>query len=99
MPRNVRNFWLEGRIDGRASEITGGPVSAGGGFTLTVYQRDGGRVTTAARITGWATPDGTLRLDVEPLGHEFKAIDGLLQRIDENGSTMFPNGIRVETKR
>lgn len=32
MPRNVRNFWIEGRIDGRESVLKGGPKNKAGGF-------------------------------------------------------------------
>lgn len=39
MPRNVRNFWIEGRIDGRDSTFAAGPATKDGGFSLTIKQR------------------------------------------------------------
>lgn len=65
MPRNVRNFWIEGSTDGRASAIKGGPVSKDGGIDLTIYQRTAGDVMKAASIYGIARSDGTLALVIE----------------------------------
>lgn len=65
MPKNVRNFWLDFDIDGRTS-LEGGPRSAGGGFSGTVYMRGEGGVQTAVRLTGEAFSDGELRLYVTP---------------------------------
>ncbi len=64
MPRNVRNFWLDGDIDGRKSGISGGPQAKDGGFSLTIKQRDNGQVTTGLRIDGYAFLDGTLQLRI-----------------------------------
>ncbi len=66
MPRNVRNWWIEGEIDGRGLVKVGGPRAADGGFRLTVYQRDRGDVATACVLRGWVDGSGVLRLDVEP---------------------------------
>lgn len=66
MPRNVRNFWLEAKIDGRASTLTGGPQGRMGGFSLTIYQRLNATVMQALRIEGFASSDGTIRLSVCP---------------------------------
>jgi hypothetical protein len=62
---SMRNFWIEGQIDGRKTEITGGPSGADGGFALTVYQRDAGESKVGARLTGRVV-DGELILDVDP---------------------------------
>jgi hypothetical protein len=70
MPRNVRNFWLEGQIDGRDTKISGRPQSKDGGFSLTIKQRDGGQVTTACRIWGNADQHGNIKLMVEMLDQE-----------------------------
>lgn len=64
MPQHVRNFWLEGWIDGRTSPVTGGPQSKDGGFSLTVYQRSHGTVAVGLRLRGWVDPD-TQSLTVE----------------------------------
>ena len=65
MPQNVRNFWIDGRIDGRRTPIEGGPQSRDGGMRLTIKQRHEGGIVTAAHIDGRAMPDGTLRLAIE----------------------------------
>jgi hypothetical protein len=65
MARNVRNFWIEASVDGRASEVATGPRAKDGGIDLTIYQRDAGSISTALRIRGRAAPDGTLTLWVE----------------------------------
>jgi hypothetical protein len=61
----MRNFWIEGDVDGRRTSLTGGPQSAGGGFSLTVYQRDEGESKVGARLTGRVV-NGELILDVDP---------------------------------
>jgi len=63
MPRFVRNFWLEGKIDGRVGKIDGGPKAKDGGFTLRIYQRDRGQVTLAGRLQGRVSYDGELILE------------------------------------
>lgn len=65
MPRNVRNWWIEGKIDGRSAEFSGGPQSKDGGFTLKILQRDKGNIVTALHINGRVLSDGTLILHAE----------------------------------
>jgi hypothetical protein len=65
MPRNVRNFWIEAHVDGRAVKLAAGPASRYGGFTLTVYQRDKGGVMEALRLYGREC-NGELHLFAEP---------------------------------
>lgn len=67
MPRNVRNFWLEAQVDGRASTFASGPRSRDGGFTLDLYQRDKGTVAHVALIVGRVLSDGRLCLSMETL--------------------------------
>jgi len=62
----MRNFWIEGDIDGRRTMLTGGPRSKDGGFGLTVYVRDKGSSETAVRVSGRAARDGRLILNVTP---------------------------------
>ena len=88
MPRNVRNFWIEGRIDGRESAFEGGPVSKDGGFSLTIYQRNNKNVMTAARLRGYALADGTVRLDIAPACGK-----------DDAKITAGPGGFTIETAR
>jgi hypothetical protein len=64
MPQNVRNFWVEGHVDGRGPVSFGGPKGAAGGFDLTIFQRHKGDVTVALRIRGSALGNGQVVLDV-----------------------------------
>jgi hypothetical protein len=79
-PRTVRNFWISGDVDGRRSRISGGPRARSGGISLTLYQRQGGGVATALSVRCIACPDGTLRVEVEPvLPFRFSRRDGRLR--------------------
>lgn len=62
--RVVRNFWINARIDGRNTNLSGGPRSKGGAFEQTIYQRSDGSVTVAAQIDAYAMTDGTLVLRI-----------------------------------
>lgn len=64
---NIRNFWIEGEMDGLATRIATGPPARDGGFRLTIYMRREGSVTEALRVRGHAQPDGGLTLEVAPL--------------------------------
>lgn len=57
MPRNVRNFWIEGTIDGRETPIVGGPRSKDGGMFLNLYIRDNGDIEKALTINCYADGD------------------------------------------
>ena len=61
----MRNFWIEGDVDGRRTSLTGGPQGAGGGFSLTVYQREDGNSKVGVRVRG-SVVNGELILDVDP---------------------------------
>jgi len=60
----VRNWWIEADIDGRRTELSGGPRAKTGGFTLRIYQRNCGAIMTAARIEGFAKDNGDLILRI-----------------------------------
>lgn len=65
MPRNVRNFWIEGNVDGRATHIGIGPQSQDGGFSLRILIRENGDISPRVlRIDGRALSDGKLVVDV-----------------------------------
>ena len=64
MPRNVRNFWLSARIDGRASILASGPKSKDGGLSATLYVRKDGDVATAIMIDAWPGTNGKLHISV-----------------------------------
>lgn len=53
MPRCVRNFWLDGEVDGASKGIGTGPKSSGGGFYLTILIRENGQISNKClRIRG-----------------------------------------------
>lgn len=52
MPRNVRNFWLELRVDGATTAVETGPRAADGGFRLTILQRSKGDIVRAMTVEG-----------------------------------------------
>jgi hypothetical protein len=61
---NVRNFWIEAKIDGRSTDLSGGPQSAVGGFELTVFVRNEGASVQALHLIGNADSEGRLTLDL-----------------------------------
>lgn len=65
----VRNFYIDGQIDGRGS-LTGGPASKDGGINVVVKMLNHGDILTAAILSGFARPDGSLRLLISVPGHE-----------------------------
>jgi hypothetical protein len=69
-PRTVRNFWIEGKIDGRKPKLPAGPSKKDGGFDLTIYIRKEGDVHEAVTILGRAAPDGDLALRIQRRGEE-----------------------------
>lgn len=66
MPRVVRNFWIEARVDGRNALLQGGPGAKDGGLFLKLFQRDEGSIAASLKIICTACADGTLRIRVEP---------------------------------
>lgn len=65
MPRNVRNFWIEGSVDGRRSDISTGPRSSGGGFSCTIYVREEGSISDKYLRIGGQHVNGKNILTVE----------------------------------
>lgn len=59
----VRNFWLSGCIDGRKTELQGGPASKKGGMQLTIKQRHEGSIVTAFKLYCYEV-DGELITEV-----------------------------------
>lgn len=62
---SVRNFYVKGRADGRATSIEGGPRSKTGELDLTVYIRDEGGIETGVRVA-CRERNGKLIMDVTP---------------------------------
>jgi hypothetical protein len=59
----VRNFYVAADIDGRHTELTGGPASKLGGFSLLITVRHDGGIVKALRVCGFATESGALTLN------------------------------------
>lgn len=60
----TRNWWISAAIDGRKTEMSGGPQDKDGGFSMTIFQRSEGQGIMVAKISGFATDDGKLSLTV-----------------------------------
>lgn len=52
--RNVRNAWIDARIDGQARSLSGGPAARDGGIDADVLVRAGGSPVKAARLEVFA---------------------------------------------
>jgi len=76
MPRHVRNFWLDVRIDGRASKLEGGPRAKCGGLEVVLYAREEGEIVRALRISCVALTSGLLVAEVIPCLPLAKVADG-----------------------
>ena len=46
----VRNFWIDASIDGRQTELGGGPRARNGGMDIEIYQRDDGSIANCIRV-------------------------------------------------
>lgn len=46
----VRNFYIKGSIDGRKTNLTGGPSRKDGGMVLNLTQRNNGGIDKCATI-------------------------------------------------
>lgn len=61
----VRNFWLDCQIDGRKTQLQGGPQMKNGGFWLEVFMRHNGQSRLPLVIIGTVTPEGKLELQID----------------------------------
>ena len=59
----VRNWWIEADIDGRRTNLAGGPRNKDGGFELRIYQRDKGGINHIGYIYGRSDNRGNLILE------------------------------------
>lgn len=68
MPRNVRNFWIEGtREDGK--DVKGwGPIGSENGFTLTVLMREEGSISEKKVVLKGYSDGTTLTLRIATPG-------------------------------
>lgn len=46
----IRNFYINGNIDGRRTTLSGGPQSKEGGMSIVITQRDNSRIVKALTI-------------------------------------------------
>lgn len=53
----VRNFYIKGSIDGRKTNLTGGPSRRNGGMVLNLTQRNNGSIEKCATIECYAEGD------------------------------------------
>ena len=60
MMRNMRNFFIDLSVDGRASDIHTGPKSKDGGLNFRMTQNDSGEVKEVLRVYSTAHEDGSL---------------------------------------
>lgn len=65
----VRNFYVKANIDGRATNLGGGPASKTGEMTVRLYQRDDGAITDALLIE-CKERDGKLTTEVYDKNHK-----------------------------
>lgn len=50
----VRNFYVNGTVDGRKTAITGGSSRKDGGMRLTLTQRNNGAIEKCISVECWA---------------------------------------------
>ena len=53
----VRNFYIKGSIDGRRTNLSGGPSRKDGGMVLNLTQRNNGSIEKSASIECFADGD------------------------------------------
>ena len=53
----VRNFYIKGSIDGRRTNLTGGPSRKDGGMVLNLTQRNNGSIENCASVECFADGD------------------------------------------
>ena len=60
----IRNWWIQTMIDGKGTKSTG-PTRREDGFSLNVFQREGGESVLAVKIEGFVERQGgQLRLEI-----------------------------------
>lgn len=70
MPRNVRNFWVDLDVDGRANDIGTGPRSKDGGMIARFFIRSDGEVKNAVTVNCYER-NGTLTLVVHNTSDQY----------------------------
>ena len=67
MPRSVRSYWVEPRVDGRGAMSGFGPKAKNGGMEAVVKMRHNGRIVTVAKLVFRADGD-ELTMDLSVYG-------------------------------
>lgn len=62
MPRNVRNFWLTLKVDGKKTDVATGPRARSGGFRCHVLMRSEGAIYDKEVVLEGIVSDGLLEL-------------------------------------
>ena len=65
----LRNFWVTANVDGRSTDLEGGPRAKDGGMTITVLQRKNGTKKKAVVVRCWES-DGELFTNVKINGED-----------------------------
>jgi len=64
-PRNVRNFFIKVKVDGKQKTVATGPRGKDGGLYIRLYQRDNGEVTNPISIWCHVNQKGELITEVD----------------------------------
>lgn len=71
----IRPFYMSANIDGRSSNLSGGPKNKNGRQDITIYQRDNGSIVTAFRVVSFSRMEGkTLVLTTQVLDKDGKVV-------------------------
>jgi len=65
----VRNFYIKGNIDGRRTNLSGGPSRKDGGMVLTLTQRNNGSIENCASIECFADGDNLKTIIYDKAGN------------------------------
>lgn len=74
----VRNFYIQGSIDGRKTSLSGGPSRKDGGMVLVLTQRNEGSIEKCATIECFAEGDGLKTIIYDKQGNV--ALENLTRR-------------------
>jgi len=66
----VRNFWVDVTVDGRQTDLSGGPRSKDGGMRATFYVRDSGNIAKALTVDCYTGADGQLTIAIQSDGND-----------------------------
>ena len=70
----MRNFYMNAKVDGRKTPITGGPRNKDGAMFITLYQKEKGESVEILKVVSSVLPNGKLRTSIHMRGFEPKII-------------------------